>query len=102
MRQRPVRPCGLLLCGLVLVVILSGACGRKTVVGETDIARITPEEVKARLDKGEAITFVDSRSAGAWAGAVAKIPGAMRVPPHEAADYVSEIPRGNPVVIYCT
>jgi hypothetical protein len=71
-------------------------------VEQTAVERITVEDVKARLDRGEAITFIDSRSAGAWAGAVAKIPGAFRVPPHDTPYDVSGIPGGNPVVVYCT
>ena len=97
--RRWLRP---LIIGLSLFMLLAGACGRKSAVKQTAIARITPEEAKARLDDGEPITFVDSRSAGAWAGAVAKIPGAFRIPPHDIPDDVSEIPKANAVVVYCT
>jgi hypothetical protein len=90
-----------LLCGLILVALLLGACGRKNVVPQVEIARITVEQVKERLDKGETMVFVDSRSADAWVG-VAKIPDAVRVPPHDTENHISDVPRGNPVVVYCT
>jgi hypothetical protein len=92
----------LLILGLGVCMLLPVACSRKSTVEEHAVARISVEEVKERLDSGEAITFVDSRSAGAWAGAVAKIPGAIRVPPNDIPDDISDIPRGNPVVVYCT
>lgn len=91
-----------LFCGLILAAVLLGACGRKTVVPQVEIARITVEQVEERLDKGETIVFVDSRSSSAWEAAVAKIPDAVRVPPHDIGDHISEVPRGNPVVVYCT
>ncbi len=91
-----------LLCGLILAAVLLGACGRKIVVPQVEIARITVEQVKERLDKGETMVFVDSRSAGAWDVGVAKIPDAVRVPPHDIEDHISEVPRANPVVVYCT
>lgn len=91
-----------LLCGLILAAVLLGACGRKTVVPQVEIARITVEQVKERLDKGETIVFVDSRSAGDWDAGVAKIPDAVRVPPHDIESHISKVPQGNPVVVYCT
>ena len=102
MRIRHKRRSGLMLWGLALVMVLSAACGRKAVDGQAAVPRITVEEVKARLEQGETITFIDSRSEGAWAGAVAKVPGAFRVPPNDIPDDLSNIPRGHPIVVYCT
>jgi hypothetical protein len=93
---------GLLLCAVIVVMVLSGRCGRKPAIEQKEIDRITVEEVKARLEGGEAITFVDSRSASSWDAAVAKLPGAVRVPPHDAAAHVSKLPKGVPIVVYCT
>jgi predicted sulfurtransferase len=92
----------LLLLVLVAIGVFLGACRSKPVASRVDVARITAEEVKQRLDSGEVITFVDSRSASAYELAVGKIPGAVRVPPNEAEKYISAVPRGNPVVVYCT
>jgi 3-mercaptopyruvate sulfurtransferase SseA len=90
------------LLGFAIVTMSLGACGKKPSTREVDVPRITAKEVKDRLDKGQAITFVDARSESAWEEAVAKIPGAIRVPPDEAQKYISDVPKGNPVVVYCT
>jgi rhodanese-related sulfurtransferase len=64
--------------------------------------RITPQEVKRRVDRGERLVFVDSRSPEAWAEADEQIPGSIRIPPDESAQHLDKIPRGRLVVTYCT
>jgi rhodanese-related sulfurtransferase len=64
--------------------------------------RVTVEEVKARIDRGEPITFLDCRSAEDWEKADVKIKGAIRVPPKEVHQYLDQIPRDRSVVTYCT
>jgi rhodanese-related sulfurtransferase len=87
---------------LVLALAVSCARGPQAETKEEEVARISAEDVKARLTEGQIITFVDARSASAWAAAVAEIPGAVRVPPDDIAANISKVPRGNPVVVYCT
>jgi rhodanese-related sulfurtransferase len=64
--------------------------------------RITAEEVKRRLDSGEAIVFVDARSDDAWRQAELQIPKAIRVPPDATEAHLGEIPRRGLIVSYCT
>ena len=64
--------------------------------------KITPEEVKRRMEAGEPLAFVDVRNPKAWDSSDAKLPGAVRVPPAEAEQYLGSIPRGRPVITYCT
>ncbi len=64
--------------------------------------RISAEEAKRRLDGGERISFLDSRSDAAWQDAAFQIPGSIRVPPDEIEAYVDEIPRDGLIVPYCT
>ncbi len=64
--------------------------------------RISAEEVKRRLDAGEAITFLDSRSDSAWQNATLQIPKSIRVPPNDVDSYLDDIPRDGLVVPYCT
>ncbi len=64
--------------------------------------RISIDDLKSRMDSGERIVLVDSRSAGAWGESDVKIPSAIRVPPDEAERHLEEIPRGATVVTYCT
>lgn len=64
--------------------------------------KITIQAVKQRLDRGESLLFVDSRSPAAWAEATSQIPGSIRVPPDEVQQHLQEIPRGQPIITYCT
>jgi rhodanese-related sulfurtransferase len=70
----------------------------------TDISvdRVTADEVKARLDRGEPIAFLDARNPTAWGEADTKLPGALRVPADEAERHLDEVPRDRAVVTYCT
>lgn len=67
-----------------------------------EATRVTTDEVKARMDKGEKFVFVDSRNPKAWAEADTKLPGAIRVPADEAQQHLNEIPRNHTVITYCT
>ncbi len=64
--------------------------------------RITAEEVKTKLDLGEALTILDVRNPQAWSESEFKLPGAIRIPLEELDARVDEIPRDRPVVAYCT
>lgn len=65
--------------------------------------RVTVEELQQWMAAGERLFFVDARSAVAWDAATTKVPGALRVPPHEDIEpYLDKIPKDQRVVIYCT
>ena len=64
--------------------------------------RITVDEVKQRMDRGEQFAFVDSRNAQAWAEADRKLPSAIRVPAEELEQHLDEIPKDRAVITYCT
>ncbi len=64
--------------------------------------RITVDEVKQRMDRGEQFTFVDSRNPQAWAEAEGKLPNAIRVPAEELEQHLDEIPKDRAVITYCT
>jgi rhodanese-related sulfurtransferase len=68
----------------------------------TEVQRITPQEVMARMSRGERILFLDSRNPKAWAESDVKVPGAIRVEADRVRDRLGEIPRGRPIVAYCT
>jgi rhodanese-related sulfurtransferase len=67
-----------------------------------EITRITVDEVRERLARGEPLTIVDARSAEAWAKAETQIPGSVRVPPDDVAGRAEHVPRDRAVVTYCT
>ncbi len=69
---------------------------------EAEPPRITKEEVKNRMDAGEPIVFLDTRSPGAWNSSDRMLPGARRVAADDVAAHLQEIPANRPIVTYCT
>ena len=67
-----------------------------------EATRVTVDEVKERLDRGEQFTFVDTRNPVAWGESDVKLPGAIRVPANELEGHLGEIPRDRAVITYCT
>jgi rhodanese-related sulfurtransferase len=67
-----------------------------------EATRVTIDEVKERMDRGEQFTFVDARNAQAWGEAETKIQGAIRVPADEVEQHLSEISHERTVITYCT
>jgi len=67
-----------------------------------EATRITVDEVKERMERGEQFTFVDSRNPTAWAESDKKLPHAIRVPADQLQQHLSEIPRDRAVITYCT
>ena len=67
-----------------------------------EATRITVDEVKQRLDRGEEFVFLDTRNPQAWGEADTKLPGAVRVSADEVGEHLSEIPRDRAVITYCT
>jgi rhodanese-related sulfurtransferase len=63
------------------------------------VERITKEQLKERLDRGEKPTILDVRLKYAYEHSTVKLPGAIRVAPPFALDAVS-IPAGGDVVAY--
>ena len=67
-----------------------------------DAMRVSVDEVRRRIDRGDDILFIDSRSPASWAASTETIQGAIRVPPDDVADHVDSIPKGRTLVTYCT
>jgi rhodanese-related sulfurtransferase len=67
----------------------------------TDV-RVSVDEVRERLQRGEPIVFLDVRNPQAWANSDVKLPGAIRIPLDELAARADELPRDRPIVAYCT
>jgi len=64
--------------------------------------RISVDEVKHRLDTGEAVVFLDARADEAWRKAEMQIPKSRRVPPDAVEAHLDDIPRRGLIVPYCT
>ena len=67
-----------------------------------EATRVTVDEVKERMERGEEFTFVDTRNPKAWGEATTKLPGAIRVTANHVEAYLGEIPYGRTVITYCT
>src|SRR6516225_1825301 len=99
---------------LLAVVVLAGLCiyvGRKLVrwhrfMREFRLARITPEELKRRLDAGEQVLVVDLQGSQRHPHDRQGILGALRIDPHRLEQYrprdeKAQIPRDREIVLYC-
>lgn len=67
-----------------------------------EATRVTTDELKERLDRGEEFIFVDTRNPTAWGESDKKLPNAIRVPAEEIAQHLNEIPKDRTVITYCT
>lgn len=68
----------------------------------TDSLRITVDELRKRMEKGEDFVVVDTRNPQAWAQSDVKLPEAIRVPAENPDQFLSDIPKEKPIVTYCT
>ena len=69
---------------------------------ESEIPRITVDELKEKLAKNAPVFIIDSRSPGSYDNSEIKIKGAVRIPMDEIESRLSEIPRDREIVVYCT
>ncbi len=67
-----------------------------------DPERAEVGEVKARIERGEQLVFIDSRSSSSWSHSEVKIKGALRIPEEEVQEKLAELPKDRPIVVYCT
>ena len=74
---------------------------RKKFLQELQMARISPEELKQKLDRHEPVTVIDLRHSSIPAEPYT-IPGALRIPMEDLDKCNQEIPSGEEVVLYCT
>ncbi len=75
---------------------------RKRFLRHLAIVRITPEEVKKRLDTGEDILILDLRDAFEFHEKPQTIPGAFHLTTEELKSQHHRIPRDREIVLFCT
>ncbi len=89
-----------MLMGLAVAFSLVGGGLLSSTVKAADVARITKEELRARLgDPG--LLILDVRRANDWSTSDAKIKGAVRADPGEVADWADKYPKEKTLVLYC-
>lgn len=94
-----------LLVALVLGVIFYVAWKyyqRQRFIRALRINRISPEELKRRMDAGDDITIVDLRHSMDFETDPYTIPGALYLPSEEFDQRFKEIPHEQELVLYCT
>ena len=92
---------------VLLIAILAGWIvkkwlNRRKFLRELRIARITPQELKQKLDEGENVVIVDLRHSLDFEADPETIPGAFRIDAQELEEKNERLPRDREVVLYCT
>jgi membrane protein DedA with SNARE-associated domain/rhodanese-related sulfurtransferase len=94
--------------GLLAIVILAFGgyvawkfYNRQQFLSKLKIARITPEELKEKLDRGEDVLIVDLRHELDFEANPETIPGAMHVDAAELEEASEAIPRDREIVLFC-
>jgi membrane protein DedA with SNARE-associated domain len=75
---------------------------RQRFLRDLRMARISVEELTARLAGAEPPLIVDVRTRGALSVDPRRIPGSLRMPFDEIEVRLAELPRGQEVILYCT
>jgi hypothetical protein len=97
------RNIGLLWMVLLIGLLALSACGSSTAQtpqSKDQVPRISAEVLKNRLDSGEDILIVDSRSVAEFQNR--HIVGAISVPYNEVESRLAELPKDQEIVFYCT
>ncbi len=84
------------------VYILWKYIQRKRFLRQLSIARITPEEVKQKLDGGEDILILDLRDALEFEMEPRTIPGSFHLSIEELEKQHHKIPRDREIILFCT
>ena len=66
-----------------------------------DAPRVSPEELKRRIDEGEDVVILDLRR-GSWHRSDVKIPGAVRMELEEVDGRLRDLSPEASIVTYCT
>jgi len=93
-----------------LAVALAGFAGylllkfaqRRRVMRELQVARISPEELRQRLDSADDTAVIDLRHSMELRGGAPGIPGAIVIRAEEIEQQLAEFPRDREVVLVCT
>jgi membrane protein DedA with SNARE-associated domain/rhodanese-related sulfurtransferase len=93
----------------LVVILLAGFTGyilwkfykRRQFLNGLRIARITPEELKGKMDAGEDVIIVDLRHALEFDAQPETIPGALHMDAAELEEASEVIPRDREIVLFC-
>jgi len=83
-----------------LILTLIAAFAACAVQAVESIPRITAEELKAMLDRGEDVVILDVRSEGSYESSDLRIKGDIRMPLTELEKRYGELPKNSLIVAY--
>jgi len=92
---------GLMVPVGLAVYILLKYIRRKRFIHQLTMSRITPEEVKQRLDRGEDLLILDLRSTLEFDAEPQTIPGSFQVSIEDLEEHHQKIPRNREIVLFC-
>jgi membrane protein DedA with SNARE-associated domain len=96
--------------GATFLSLLATACAaflawkfarRRRFLGELRQARITPEELRAKMEQGEDVVVVDLRHLLSIEADPELIPGAKWIDPDSLDLHAADLPRDREIVLYC-
>ena len=90
----------ILLAGLLAAWIFWKFIQRRRFLKKLEVARITPEELRDRMDSGEDLYVVDLRTAPDKDSP--PVPGAIRFSLEDVASNMQQIPRDREIILYCS
>lgn len=91
---------GVLIGGLAAFILWKYA-QRRRALRQLGIARITPEELKHKLDDGENLMILDVRHRLEFEAEPKIIPGAFHLPLEEMEKDILPFPRDREIILYC-
>jgi rhodanese-related sulfurtransferase len=92
----------ILAAGVVVFYLARNYYRRRAFLRELQIARMSPLELKEKLDRQEPIAIIDLRHSLDFLPEPYTLPGALRIPLEELDKRSAEIPRDRELVLYCT
>lgn len=94
-----IRLMGFVLAALLVCLVVRRA-RRHRLLRTLQKARIAPDDLKARIERGERMAILDVRGADELARAPYMLPGALWITPDELPQRLRELPRDVTVVLY--
>ena len=88
---------------LSLSIVFLNHLAAPTVFSAADnVPRITVQELKAKMDKGDDLVIVDVRTGDDYERSKIKIKGAVRIPIVKIEERYRELPKDTQIILYCT
>jgi rhodanese-related sulfurtransferase len=91
---------------IIILVVLAGFVGPRTIQqvplqkdGNSMVGEIRPQDLKARLDKGEQPVLLDVREPEEVA--IVRLPGAVHIPMGEVPGRLHELDPDKEIIVYC-